>query len=128
MGGTVNNPSSQQVDTGPQVHPADERRCSQRVIIRIPVTLEMAATGTKTTVRAKTECANDHGTTLLTTKNFAVQTEFDLINERTGKKQRCRVTRMAVENKNGYLIPVEFVAPIPGFWGISFPAPGWKSF
>jgi hypothetical protein len=125
--GTVNNPSSQQVDTGPQAHPADERRRSQRVIIQIPVMLELTTvSGTKAKVSAKTAAVNDHGATVLCTKNFPAETKFDLVNERTGGKQSCRVTRTAVENKHGYLIPVEFVVPVPGFWGISFPPPGWK--
>jgi hypothetical protein len=123
--GTVNK-QPQQADTGPQLQPADERRRSQRVIIRIPVMLELTVAGTKTTVRATTASVNDHGAMLLCTKNFAVETRFDLVNERTAQKQSCRVTRTAIENQQGYLIPVEFAAPAPGFWNICFPPPGWK--
>jgi hypothetical protein len=115
-----------QADTGPQVQPADERRRSQRVIIRIPVMLEVTVGGKKTTMRAMTASVNDHGAMLLCTKSFPLDTIFDLVNERSAAKQSCKVTRAAVENQQGYLIPVEFVAPAPGFWHISFPPPGWK--
>lgn len=120
------NKQSIQADAGPQLQPAEERRRSQRVMIQIPVTLELTVAGKKMTVRASTASVNDQGAMLLCTKNFPVDTKFDLINERTGQKQSCRVTRKAIENAQGYLIPVEFAAAAPGFWHISFPPPGWK--
>ena len=120
------NKQSLQADAGPQVQPAEERRRSQRVMIQIPVTLELMVAGKKMTVRASTASVNDQGAMLLCTKNFPAETRFDLINERTAQKQSCRVTRTAVENPQGYLIPVEFAAAAPGFWHISFPPPGWK--
>jgi hypothetical protein len=115
-----------QVDAGPQLQPAEERRRSQRVIIQIPVTLEMSVAGKKVTVKATTASVNDHGAMLVCTKNFSVETRFDLINERTAQKQNCRVTRAPVENRQGFLIPVEFTAITPNFWHIVFPPPGWK--
>jgi hypothetical protein len=123
--GTVNK-QSVPADTGPQLQPGEERRRSQRVIIQIPVTLELTVSGTKVAVRAKTASVNDHGAMLLCTKSFPLETKFDLINEGTAQKQSCRVTRTAIENQQGYLIPVEFVSPAPGFWHICFPPPGWK--
>ena len=117
---------TQPADVGPQLQPAEERRRSQRVIIQVPVILEMVVAGKKMTVKAITASVNDQGAMLLCTKNFPVETRFDLINERTAQKQTCRVTRAAVENPQGYLIPVEFAATMPGFWHISFPPPGWK--
>lgn len=117
----------QQVDAGPQLQPAEERRRSQRVMIRIAVTLELTIAGKKTTVQAATASVNDHGAMLICTKNFPVETKFDLINERTARKQSCRVTRGALENQQGFLIPVEFPTPTPGFWHICFPPPGWKA-
>jgi hypothetical protein len=114
------------VDAGPQLQPAEERRRSQRVIIQVPVTLEMTMAGKKVTVKATTASVNDHGAMLVCTKNFAVETKFDLINERTSRKQSCRVTRTPVENRQGFLIPVEFTEITPNFWHIVFPPPGWK--
>lgn len=123
--GGVNKPAAQ-VDAGPQLQPAEERRRSQRVIIQVPVTLELEAGGSKVIVKAKTASVNDQGAMLICTKNFAVDTKFELVNDRTSKRQSCRVTRTAAENQQGYLIPVAFSASAPGFWQISFPPPGWK--
>jgi hypothetical protein len=123
--GTVNKPAAQ-VDAGPQLQPAEERRRSQRVIIQVPVTLELMAGGSKVTVKAKTASVNDQGAMLICPKNFPVDTKLELVNERTSQKQSCRVTRTASENQQGYLIPVAFAASAPGFWQICFPPPGWK--
>src|SRR6202049_1672479 len=108
---TVNKPAAQ-VDVGPQVQPAEERRRSQRVIIQVPVTLELEGGGSKVTVKAKTASVNDQGAMLICTKNFAVDTKFELVNDRTSKRQSCRVTRTAAENQQGYLIPVAFSAAV----------------
>lgn len=121
------NKQSLAADAGPQLQPAEERRRSQRVIIQVPVTLELTVSGTKVTVQARTASVNDHGAMLMCRRSFPMETKFDLVNDRTAKKQSCRVTRAATENQGGYLIPVEFAAPAPGFWNISFPPPGWKS-
>jgi hypothetical protein len=115
-----------QADAGPQLLLGDERRRSQRVMIRIPVTLEVMVAGKKVTVHAGTASVNDHGAMLLCTKSFPVDTLLDMINDRTAQKQTCRITRTATENQQGYLIPIEFLDPAPGFWHISFPPPGWK--
>lgn len=120
------NKQSVQAEAGPQLQPAEERRRSQRVMIQVPVTLELTVAGKKMTVRASTASVNDQGAMLVCTKNFPVDTKFDLINDHTAQKQSCRVTRTAIENAQGYLVPVEFAAAAPGFWHISFPPPGWK--
>ena len=123
--GTLNK-QPLQADVGPQLQPAEERRRSQRVMIQIPVTLEVTVAGKKMTVKATTASVNDHGAMIVCTKNFPLETKFDLINERTTQRQSCRVTRTAVENPQGFLLPVEFSAVTPNFWHISFPPPGWK--
>ena len=121
------NKQAPQLDTGPQLQPGDERRRSQRVIIRIPVTLEMVASGKKVTIRATTASVNDHGGAMLVcTKNLPVDALFDLINDRTQQKQVCRVIRAPVDNQGGYLLPVDSRNPLRVSRHISFPPPGWK--
>jgi hypothetical protein len=75
-----------QADAGPQLLLGDERRRSQRVMIRIPVTLEVMVAGKKVTVHAGTASVNDHGAMLLCTKSFPVDTLLDMINDRTAQK------------------------------------------
>jgi hypothetical protein len=103
-----------------------DRRRSQRVVLRIPVTLKMVVAGKNVMANAATVSVNHHGAMLVCTRSFAADTTFELQNERTGQKMNCRVTRTPIENSDGFLIPVEFVTPSPSFWGISFPPPDWK--
>lgn len=111
---------------GLQVLPGEERRRSQRVIIRVPVTIEFAVGGKKATVKATTASVNDHGAMLLCSRGFAVEAKLQVENDRSHQKQLCRVTRTPFESAEGYLIPVEFGEPAPSFWGISFPPTNWK--
>lgn len=111
---------------GSQVLPGEERRRSQRVMVRVPVTLQIAAAGQKVPQHGFTVSVNDQGAMLQCPQAIATGTKLELHNDRTGQKQACRVTRSPVESQKGYLIPVEFLSLAPGFWGISFPPTDWK--
>jgi hypothetical protein len=112
--------SSSQLLTG------EERRRSQRVILKIPVTLQVPVGAKTITVHAATVSVNDHGAMVLCSRSFTADTKLELRNDRTGDKMTCRVTRAAIENSDGFLIPVEFASPDPAFWRISFPPRDWK--
>jgi hypothetical protein len=112
---------------GSQVLRGEERRRSQRVMIRIPVTVEFGSAGKRVTLEATTASVNDHGAMLLCPRSLAVETQLQIKQERTQQKQLCRVTRAPIESAEGYLIPVEFADLAPGFWGISFPPTNWKA-
>ncbi len=117
------DPGSQ---AGLQTMPGDERRRSQRVMIRIQVSVQAVVSGQRISVRAVTASVNDHGAMLLCARSFAPNTQIDLENEHTRQKLPCRVTRAPAESPEGYLIPVEFKAPAEGFWQISFPPANWR--
>jgi hypothetical protein len=111
---------------GGQVLAGEERRRSQRVMIRVPVTLRITVAGNAVTTNAMTVSVNDHGAMVQCTRTFPTETAMELQNDRTSEKAQCRVTRTPIENTDGYLIPLEFSASIPTFWGISFPPRDWK--
>jgi hypothetical protein len=113
-------------NTAGQVLTGEERRRSQRVVIRVPVTLKMMVAGKPVVASAFTASVNDHGAMLVCSRSFSADTVIELQNDRTGEKMNCRVTRAPMENAGGYLIPVEFSAPSPAFWRISFPPRDWK--
>lgn len=106
--------------------PGEERRRSQRVMIRVPVTLQVTIANQVVTIRAVTVGVNDHGAMLLCTRTLAADTKLELQQDRTSQRLRCRVTRTPRDSPEGYLIPVEFEATTPGFWHISFPPTDWK--
>ena len=111
---------------GGQLLAGEERRRSQRVMVRIPVSLKIMVAGKAVMANAATVSVNDHGAMLLCTRSFATDTTLELQNDRTNEKMNCRVTRTPIENTDGYLIPVEFAAASPAFWRISFPPRDWK--
>ncbi len=111
---------------GGQAIRGEDRRRSQRVLIRMPVTLEFAADGKRITLNAATESVNDHGAMLLCPRSLAAETQLQVRNGQTQQQRLCRVVRAAIESGDGYLVPVEFADPAPGFWGISFPPTNWK--
>jgi len=108
------------------VAPGEERRRSQRVMIQVPVSLTYTVAGQSVTVRAHTVSVNDHGAMILCTRAIDSGTRLELQNDRSRQRQPGRVTRAPRYTSNGFLVPVEFDAPVPGFWGISFPPTDWK--
>jgi hypothetical protein len=106
--------------------PGEERRRSQRVIIRVPVTLEMMISGQKITAAGHTVAVNIHGAMVLCSRPFDADTDLEIVNELTHERASGRVTRTSRESVEGYLIPVEFNTASTTFWRISFPPSNWK--
>ena len=115
-----------QSERGTALLPGEERRRSQRVIIRVPVTLEAVLPKQTVTVSAHTVAVNVHGAMLLSPRMLEAGTKLEILNERSRDRAAARVTRAPRESAEGYLIPVEFISPSPTFWQISFPPENWK--
>lgn len=95
-------------------------------MIRVPVTLEVPIASQAVTIHAVTVAVNDHGAMLLCSRTLAVDTKLELQHDGTRQRLPCRVTRPPRESSEGFLIPVEFQTPTPGFWHISFPPTDWR--
>lgn len=106
--------------------PGEERRRSQRVIIRVPITLEMVKAGREINVSATTVAVNVHGAMVLSPRPLDAQTRLVVVNERTHERAGARVTRSPRESSEGFLTPIEFDKPAPEFWQIMFPSVSWK--
>jgi hypothetical protein len=120
------NDTKQQMDRGTSLLPGEERRRSQRVIIMVPVTLELAKEGKVVKVSAHTVAVNIHGAMVICQRTLDSETKIDIVNERTRGRASARVTRAPRQSAEGFLIPVEFEKPFPTFWQISFPPSNWK--
>jgi len=118
--------TKEQSDRGASLLPGEERRRSQRVIIRVPVTLVATIRDQKISVSAHTVAVNIHGAMLLCPRPLDAETQVEIQNERTRERATGRVTRAPRESAEGYLIPVEFSTPTPSFWQITFPPTNWK--
>jgi hypothetical protein len=118
--------SKDQSDRGTSLLPGEERRRSQRVIIRVPVMLELTKLGQVVKIPAHTVAVNVHGAMVLCTRSLDSGAEVVILNERTNQRASARVTRTPRDSAEGFLIPLEFSKPFPMFWQISFPPSNWK--
>jgi hypothetical protein len=119
-------PTKEQSNRGTGLLPGEERRRSQRVIIRVPVTLVVTENGKAVKISAHTVEVNIHGAMAVCPRTLDADTKLEIVNGRTEEKVACRVTRAARESPGGYLIPLEFTSPSPNFWQINFPPSNWN--
>ena len=119
--------TKEQSNRGVALLPGEERRRSQRVIIRVPVTLLVTENGQALKISAHTVAVNIHGAMVLSPRSLDAETMLEVVNERTGQQIASRVTRAPRDSAEGFLIPVEFITASPNFWQISFPPTNWKA-
>jgi hypothetical protein len=111
----------------PQMLPHDERRRSQRVILRVGVKLHVSIEGKPNLVAAFTANVNDHGALLVSPESFQQDERFVLEHNHSRQRVGCRVTRKPQPGPDGFQIGVEFDEAAPGFWHIAFPPTNWKA-
>jgi hypothetical protein len=119
--------TKEQSARGASLLPGEERRRSQRVIIRVPVTVLVTENGRTEKVSAHTVAVNIHGAMLVCKRSLEPEIPLEIVNDRTGEKIGSRVTRASRESAEGFLIPVEFTTPSSNFWQITFPPSNWKA-
>ena len=105
----------------------EERRRSHRVIIRVPLTLEITENNKAERITVHTVAVNIHGAMIVSQRLLGSGTKVLILNERTRERVEGRVTRAARESAEGFLVPIEFTTPSPNFWQISFPPDNWKA-
>lgn len=114
-------------DDGAQLAPHDERRRSQRVMLRVAVKLHASIAGKPEVIQAHTANVNDNGALLMCPASFPENTRFTLEYGNSRQRMGCRVTRTPQTVHGGFLVGVEFDRAAPGFWHISFPPTDWKA-
>jgi hypothetical protein len=97
---------------------AEERRRAQRVLLRIRVNVTVEG---KPAIEGFTHTVSASGAMLILPQGLAEGTKLMVENPKTQTKVEARVVRPAQLNQEGSLVPVEFSAPSPNFWGIFFP-------
>jgi hypothetical protein len=117
----------EQLSKGSALLAGEEKRRSQRVIIRVPLTLLKTQDGHTAKISCYTVAVNVHGAMIVSPRNIDEDTKLEMLNDRTNETIGCRVTRAPRESAEGFLIPLEFTSPAPNFWQISFPPSNWKA-
>ncbi len=90
---------------------AEERRRSQRVLVRMPVVIHVAGKAPLP--------GNTH--TVSVKEGISEGTKVTVENPITKNKVEAKVVRPPQMNQEGSLVPVEFATPSPTFWNIFFP-------
>ena len=98
---------------------AEERRRSQRVLVRMPVLIHVA--GKSVPLQGNTHTVSAGGAMVILKEGISEGTKVTVENPATKSKVEAKVVRPPQMNQEGSLVPVEFVTPSPTFWNIFFP-------
>jgi hypothetical protein len=96
---------------------AEERRRSQRVLVRMPVVIHVAGK----VLQGNTHTVSAGGAMVILKEGLSEGTKVTVENPATKNKVEGKVVRPPQMNQEGSLIPVEFATPSPTFWNIFFP-------
>lgn len=113
-------------DGSTQAVAGEERRRSQRVLLRVRASIHVALDGKPTTFDTSTLSVNSHGALVILKQGLPNETRLVLEHHGTRERIACKVVRAPRENPEGFQIPIEFDSPAPNFWGISFPPADWR--
>jgi hypothetical protein len=104
----------------------EDRRRSQRMMLRVAVVLHFVAEGKAVSQEAHTVAVNVHGAMICAVRSLPTNTRVEIEHKLSGERKPGRVTRQPQNTPEGYLIPVEFDSPSSEFWHISFPPTDWR--
>jgi hypothetical protein len=109
-----------------QTAAGEDRRRSQRVLVRVRANLHVALNGKPTTFETVTLSVNYYGAMILLKQGLPPDTRFVLEHSGTRERVACKVVRPSREMPDGFQIPIEFDSPAPNFWRIAFPPNDWR--
>ena len=104
----------------------EERRRSQRVLLRVRVNIHVPLQGRTSTFEVVTLSVNDHGALIVAPRSLPLDSRLVLEHVTTKRQIPCHVARAPREMPEGFHTPLEFDTPEPNFWGIAFPPPDWR--
>ena len=104
----------------------EDRRRSQRVLLRVRAKIHVALKGTLATFDVTTLSVNSQGTLFVVNQNLPANTSIVLEHCATGEKVPCKVVRPPRETPEGFHTAIEFDSSAPDFWRIAFPPSDWR--
>lgn len=121
------SPLARPVDSGhPNKVVNEDRRRSQRVLLRIRAQIHVALQGRSESFEVTTLSVNHRGALVVMDRSLPPDTRFVLENANTKERVACKVVHSCRETADGFQVPVEFDAPAPDFWRIAFPPSDWR--
>lgn len=104
----------------------EERRGSQRVLLRVHASVHVALQGKQVTIDVTTLSVSNHGALVVMKQTLPNDARLILEHGMTRERIACKISRPAREVPEGFHIPLEFDSPAPNFWGIAFPPTDWR--
>lgn len=104
----------------------EERRRTQRVLLRVRANIHVAVQGKSTTLEVLTQSVSPHGALVVLKQSLPVETRLVLEHTGTHERVACKVVRAGREMSEGFHVPLEFDSPAPDFWRIVFPPLDWR--
>ncbi len=74
---------------------------------------------------ARTLVVNAHGGLLKLQMELLTGQPLTLVHEKSGKRERARVSRIEQPSGDHYAVAFEFERPAPNFWPVVFPPDDW---
>ena len=104
----------------------NDRRRSQRVLLRIPIAV-IAPGPDKKMAREQTHTlvVNAHGALIILELPVRVGQVVILQNPETSEEQSCRIIRVNPAPQGKFEVGIEFLKPAPNFWRVAFPPADW---
>jgi len=104
------------------------QRRSQRLLLRIHIVAQRRS-GQLDSKPEETEtlAVNAHGALILLKPPVEEAEEILIKNPRTDEEQLCRVVYQGLTEAGRLQVGVEFTAPSPNFWRVSFPPEDWAT-
>ena len=104
----------------------EERRRSQRVLLRVHASVHVAMKDKEVKIDVTTLSVNNHGALVVMKQSIPNDAHLVLEHGMTRERIACKIARPAREMPEGFHIPLEFDSPAPNFWGIAFPPADWR--
>lgn len=108
-----------------RVRGGEDRRRSQRVLLRVKAVLHVVLAGKETELEVITLSVNTHGALVAAKRNIPVDTKLVLEHGGTREKIACKVVFPPREMPEGFHTALEFTSAAPDFWKIAFPPADW---
>jgi hypothetical protein len=109
-----------------QVSSGEDRRRSQRVLLRVRVDIHVAVQGKSITFDVLTLSVSSHGAMVIMKQSLPIETRLVLEHRGTHERVACKVPRPSRETPEGFHVPLEFDSAAPDFWRVAFPPVDWK--
>jgi hypothetical protein len=105
----------------------EDRRRSQRVLLRVRAQVHVALRGKAVTMDIITLSVNAHGALVIIKEILPADTLLVLEHGGTKECVPCKVVRIPHETPEGFHTALEFDSPSPDFWKIAFPPTNWRA-